>query len=108
MITQFNRRSLLVGASALGSAIIVKPALAADYKFVQYHNQTVGGTLHKNLVAMWDAVRSETNGRVEATVLAENNKLQGGDPDALKLLRSVRIQFFPLSAGPIGSVVAVA
>src|ERR1700682_5109017 len=86
MITQFNRRSLLVGASALGSTIIVKPALAADYKFVQYHNQTAGGTLHRNLIAMWDAVRSETNGRVEATVHAENNKLPGGDPDALKLL----------------------
>src|SRR5258708_11895436 len=108
MITEFDRRSLLVGASALGSTIIVKPALAADYKFVQYHNQTAGGTLHKNLVAMWDAVRTETNGRVEATVLAENNKLPGGDPDALKLLLSGEIQFFTLMGGIIGTVVPVA
>src|SRR5260370_3006789 len=108
MITQFNRRSLLVGASALGSSIIVRPALAADYKFVQYHNQTAGGTLHRNLVAMWDAVRSETNGRVEATVHAENNKLPGGDPDALKLLLAGGIQFFTLMGGIIGTVVPVA
>jgi len=108
MITQFNRSSLLVGASAFGSTIIVKPALAADYKFVQYHNQTAGGTLHKNLVAMWDAVRAESNGRVEATVHAENNKLPGGDPDALKLLLSGEIQFFTLMGGIIGTVVPVA
>src|SRR5260370_12445336 len=108
MITQFNRRSLLVGASALGSSIIVRPALAADYRFVQYHNQTAGGTLHRSLVAMWDAVRSETNGRVEATVHAENNKLPGGDPDALKLLLAGEIQFFTLMGGIIGTVVPVA
>src|SRR5260370_7936434 len=88
MITQFNRRSLLVGASALGSSIIVRPALAADYKFVQYHNQTAGGTLHRNLVAMWDAVRSEPNRRVEATVHADNNNLPAGAPDAFTFLPS--------------------
>src|SRR6202045_2728545 len=108
MATQFSRRFLLVGASALGSTILVRPTLAADYKFTQYHNQTAGGTLHKNLVAMWDAVRAETNGRVEATVHAENNKLPGGDPDALKLLLAGEIQFFTLMGGIIGTVVPVA
>jgi tripartite ATP-independent transporter DctP family solute receptor len=108
MVRQLNRRSLLVGASALGSTIIVKPALSANYKFTQYHNQTAGGTLHKNLVAMWDAVRAETNGRVEAAVYAENNKLPGGDPDALKFLLSGEIQFFTLMGGIIGTVVPVA
>src|SRR5438445_7069975 len=108
MATQLSRRFVIAGATAAGSTIIVKPTRAADYKFVQYHNQTAGGTLHKNLVAMWDAVRTETNGRVEATVLAENNKLPGGDPDALKLLLSGEIQFFTLMGGIIGTVVPVA
>jgi len=108
MTAKFSRRSVLAGASALGSSIVVKPSLAADYKFVQYHNQTAGGTLHRNLAAMWEAVRAETNGRVEATVHAENNKLPGGDPDALKLLLSGEIQFFTLMGGIIGTVVPVA
>src|ERR1700731_3529547 len=108
MATQFSRRFVIAGATAAGSTIIVKPTRAADQKFVQYHNQPAGGTLHKNLVAMWDAVRAETNGRVEATVHAENNKLQGGDPDALKLLLAGEIQFFTLMGAIIGTVVPVA
>jgi tripartite ATP-independent transporter DctP family solute receptor len=87
---------------------MVKPGRAADYKFVQYHNQTVATTLHKNLVAMWEAVRQETNGRVEVTIYPENNKLPGGDPDALKLLLTGEITFFTLMGGIIGTVVPVA
>jgi TRAP-type transport system periplasmic protein len=108
MATQFSRRSVIAGATAVGSTIIVKPTRAADHKFVQYHNQPAGGTLHKNLVAMWDAVRGETNGRVEATVYAENNKIAGGDPEALKKLLAGEIQFFTLMGGIIGTVVPVA
>src|SRR5262249_14644215 len=66
------------------------------------------GTLHKNLNAMWQAIAAETNGRVEATVYAENNKLPGGDPDALKMLIAGEIQFFTLMGGIIGTVVPVA
>src|SRR5437762_1229125 len=105
---KWTRRALLAGAAAAGSAIIVRPTLAADYTFSQYHNQAAGGTLHQNLTAMWEAVRLETNGRVETTVYAENNKLPGGDPDALKLLISGEIQFFTLMGGIIGTVVPVA
>src|SRR5262245_52291831 len=108
MASQLSRRSVIAGATAVGSTIIVKPTRAADHKFVQYHNQPAGGTLHKNLVAMWDAVRGETNGRVEATVYAENNKIAGGDPEALKKLLSGEIQFFTLMGGIIGTVVPVA
>ena len=108
MAATWTRRSLLAGATAAGSAIIVKPSQAADFKFVQYHNQSAGGTLHKNLTAMWEAVRAETNGRVETAVHAENNKLAGGDPEALKLLIAGEIQFFTLMGGIIGTVVPVA
>jgi tripartite ATP-independent transporter DctP family solute receptor len=108
MARNWTRRSLLAGAAAVGSTIIVRPSLAADYRFSQYHNQAASGTLHKNLTAMWEAVRNETNGRVETTVYAENNKLPGGDPDALKMLISGEIQFFTLMGGIIGTVVPVA
>src|SRR5258708_23861153 len=108
MATQFSRRFVIAGATEAGSTITVKPTRAADHKFVQYHNQPVGGTLHKNLVAMWDAVRAETNGRVETTVYPENNKIAGGDPEALKKLLAGEIQFFTLMGGIIGTVVSVA
>src|SRR5438093_13741812 len=105
MTGKFSRRALIAGATAAGSAaIIVKPARAAEYKFTQYHNQAATGTLHKNLTALWEAVRAETNGRVETTVFAENNKLPGGDPAALKMLIAGEIQFFTLMGGIIGTV----
>ena len=62
MAGKFTRRSLLAGAAAVGSSVIVRPARAADYKFSQYHNQAASGTLHKNLTAMWEAVADETDG----------------------------------------------
>jgi TRAP-type transport system periplasmic protein len=108
MAALLSRRTVVAAAAATGSTIIVRRSRAADFSFAQYHNQAVGGTLHKNLLAMWDAIRSETNGRVEATVYAENNKLAGGDPEALKKLIAGEIQFFTLMGGIIGTVVPVA
>ena len=57
---------------------------------------------------MWAAIRAETNGRVEARVYAENNKISGGDLEALKMLLAGEIQFFTLMGGIIGTVVPVA
>src|SRR6516162_7282912 len=68
MAARLSRRSLIAGATAVGSSI-VHPLQAAEHTFVQYHNQPAGGTLNRNLVAMWDAVRNETNGRVVVTVV---------------------------------------
>jgi len=108
MAKHWTRRSVLLGVAAAGTALIVRPTLAAEYKFSQYHNQAATGPLHRNLTAMWEAVRTETNGRVETTVYAENNKLPGGDPDALKMLIAGDIQFFTLMGGIIGTVAPVA
>jgi tripartite ATP-independent transporter DctP family solute receptor len=107
--SNLTRRRLVAGAAAFGSAaIIVKPTLAADFSFKQFHNQVATGTLQKNLVAMWDAIRMETNGRVEATIYPENNKVPGGDPEAFKMLLGGEIQFYTLMGGTIGTVVPVA
>jgi TRAP-type transport system periplasmic protein len=78
------------------------------YAFAQYHNQPDAGALHKNLVAMWATIRTETNGRVECTTYPENNKLAGGDPQVLNMLMVGEIQFFTLMGGVIGTVVPVA
>jgi tripartite ATP-independent transporter DctP family solute receptor len=108
MASNWTRRSLLAGTAGVGLNFIVRPLRAAEYGFAQYHNQAASGTLHKNLSAMWQAVSAETNGRVETTVYPENNKLPGGDPDALKMLIEGQIQFFTLMGGIIGTVVPVA
>jgi tripartite ATP-independent transporter DctP family solute receptor len=108
MKTPWTRRTLLAGAAAAGTTIIVRPVRAAGYTFIQYHNQSETSTLHKNLAAMWNAIRQESDGRVETTVHAENNKLAAGDPAALKMLIAGEIQFFTLMGGIIGTVVPVA
>jgi len=109
MAIKITRRSLVAGAAAFGlPAIIVRPTFAADYNFKQYHNQAATGTLQKNLLAMWDTIKAETNGRVEATVYPENNKIPGGDPDAFKMLLAGEIEFYTLMGGTIGLVVPVA
>ena len=81
---------------------------AADYTFTQYHNQTNDSPLHVRLTEMWAGVRSQTNGRVVTTVLPENNKIPGSDPQALQMLVSGEIQFFTLMGGILGNVVPVA
>lgn len=108
MKSPWTRRTLLTGAAAASTTIIVKSTRSADFKFVQYHNQAEISTLHKNLVAMWDSIRRESNGRAEAIIYPENNKLAAGDPAALKMLIAGEIQFFTLMGGIIGTVVPMA
>ncbi|MPZ40809.1 MAG: hypothetical protein GEU95_22710 [Rhizobiales bacterium] len=79
-----------------------------EYAFSQYHGQAAGSPLHLNLVRMWTAIRAETGGRVAATVHAENGKVAGGDPAALRMLIAGEIQFYTLMGGLIGTVVPVA
>ena len=103
-----TRRAFL-GAGALGAAsVIVRPLAAADYRFVQFHNQSATSALHRRLVQMWAAIRAETNGRVDAEVFPENRNIPGSDPAALDMLVSGEIQFFTLMGGILGNVVPVA
>jgi TRAP-type transport system periplasmic protein len=92
----------------MNSSVPAEPPRVAKYAFTQYHGQTATSTLHENLTAMWDAIRAETNGRVEAQVFAENNKIAGGDLAALERLRTGEIQYYTLMGGILGTVVPVA
>jgi tripartite ATP-independent transporter DctP family solute receptor len=83
-------------------------AVDADFAFSQYHNQTPESSLHKRLVQMWEAVRTETGGRVVVKVFAQNNGIQGSDPAALKALVAGEIQFFTLMGGILGTMVPAA
>jgi tripartite ATP-independent transporter DctP family solute receptor len=108
MPTTLTRRSFVAGA-ALGSlAVFTRSLRATEYTFTQFHNQTATSSLHTRLVEMWTAIRTETRGRVETQVFAQNNRIAGSDPAALNMLVAGEIQFFTLMGGILGTVVPVA
>ena len=109
-----TRRSFMAGA-ALGSAsLFTRPLTSlgraaqrgrAEFSFRQFHNQTAASFLHKRISDMWTAIGTETDGRVEAQVFPLNNKVEGSDPAALKMLVAGEIQFFTLMGGVMSQVV---
>jgi tripartite ATP-independent transporter DctP family solute receptor len=108
MRTTLTRRSFVAGAALGTVAVFARSLRAAEFTFTQYHNQTATSSLHRRLVEMWAAIRTETRGRVETEVFAQNNRLAGSDPAALTLLVDGEIQFFTLMGGILGTVVPVA
>jgi TRAP-type transport system periplasmic protein len=108
MRSDATRRGLILGGAALGASFLTRPALAAGFKFRQFHNQALSSPLHKRLVELWAAVKVETNDRVETEVFAENAGIQGSDPAALKMLISGELDFFTLMGGILGQAVPVA
>jgi tripartite ATP-independent transporter DctP family solute receptor len=104
MPTALSRRGLLAGSTA----VLVRPAMAADYRFRQFHNQAASSPLHRRLVEMWSAIGAETGGRVATEVFAENDGIAGSDPAALKMLISGELDFFTLMGGILGQAVPVA
>src|SRR5688572_3193650 len=99
MRSEITRRSFLAGAVAGPALVFARSARAADFNFVQYHNQTAESSLHRRLSEMWAAIKTETRDRVEAQVFPGNNKVAGSDPAALKMLVSGEIHFFTLMGG---------
>jgi tripartite ATP-independent transporter DctP family solute receptor len=98
---QFTARLALAG----GMALITRNIQAADFKLRQFHNQPADSPLHKRLVEMWAAVKTETGGRVDVATFADNDQLSGSDPAALKMLVDGELDFFTLNGGLIGTVV---
>ena len=104
MATTLTRRAF-VGLTLGSASVLVARLKAADFNFVQYHNQTADSSLHKRLVEMWATVQKETGGRVETQVFPLNNNIPGSDPQALKMLVAGEIQFFTLMGGVLGTLV---
>ena len=107
MTTTLTRRSF-VGLTLASASTLVTRLRAADFAFVQYHNQTADSSLHKRLLNMWAAVKKESNGRVDTQVFALNNNVAGSDPQALKMLVGGEIQFFTLMGGILGTLIPAA
>jgi tripartite ATP-independent transporter DctP family solute receptor len=104
MSNRLTRREFL-SAAAVAPASVAFAQQRPDFTFIQYHNQTAESSLHRRISDMWAAIRKETNGRVAATVFPLNNKVQGSDPVALKMLIAGEIQFFTLMGGVLSNAV---
>ena len=94
-------------AAALASiALIREPARAAQWNYKYASNVSLDHPLNVRMRECWNAVRSETKGRLDVQIFP-NNQL-GGDTQALTQLRSGALQFFTLDGGILQSVVPVA
>jgi tripartite ATP-independent transporter DctP family solute receptor len=100
---KLTRRAFVAGAGSL--TVFARSARAAEFTFSQYHNQVAESPLHRQLSAMWNDIRSQTGGRVETRVYAQNNNIPGSDPQALRMLVAGEIEFFTLMGGVLDHVV---
>ena len=106
MLHKISRRKFTHGLMAAGGMLLIsRRARAAEFELRQFHNQPADSPLDKWLVQMWDAVKTETNGRVQVQTFPDNNKLAGGDPAALNMVVSGELDFFTLNGGSIGNLV---
>jgi TRAP-type transport system periplasmic protein len=104
-----SRRKFTAGLAATGGMLLLaRRTQAAEFELRQYHNQPADSPLHKRLVELWDAVKKETNGRVQVQTFPENNQISGGDPAALNMVVSGELDFFTLNGGSIGNLVPAA
>ena len=94
---QFSRRTLFAAAGACALTLPVGNAFAqkAEFTYKYANNLPVSHPMNVRAKEMADAIRAETNGRVDIQ-LFPNNQL-GSDTDMLSQLRSGGIEFFTLS-----------
>lgn len=104
-----SRRTLL-GASALGSMAVAAPwvarAQSAEFTYKYANNLPVAHPMNRRAKEMADAIKAETNGRVEIQIFPSNQL--GSDTDMLSQLRSGGIEFFTLSGLILSTLVPVA
>jgi tripartite ATP-independent transporter DctP family solute receptor len=103
-----TRRSFVAGATLGSLTVFARSLRAAEFTFVQYHNQPAASSLHRRLVEMWASVSAETGGRVVTQVFPENNRTPGSDPAVLRMLTSGEVPFFTVMGGILGTVVPAA
>ena len=104
-----SRRTLL-GASALGTAALAAPwvarAQSAEFTYKYANNLPVAHPMNQRAKEMADAIKAETNGRVEIQIFPSNQL--GSDTDMLSQLRSGGIEFFTLSGLILSTLVPAA
>lgn len=93
-----SRRAVLCGAAVAATSIIpLRAAFAqkAEFTYKYANNLPITHPLNIRAKEMTDAIRAETNGRVDIQIFPSNQL--GSDTDMLSQLRSGGIEFFTLS-----------
>ncbi len=104
-----SRRRFTMGLAAVGGLLLTtRRARAVDFPMRQFHNQPVESPLHKRLTQMWEAVKAETNGRVQVEIFPENNHFKDGDPDPLNLLLDGKLEFYTSAGNGLAVLVPAA
>jgi len=106
--SRLTRRKFTQGLIAAGGLVVSRGLPAAEFMLRQYHNQPEESPLHKRLVEMWAAVKTETGGRVDVQTFPENNHFKEGDPDPLAMLQRGELDFYTNSGNGLASVVPAA
>ena len=105
-MARHHRKGFLAGSAALASVAFVRwPGDAAEFSYKFGHQMAIGHPLHTSTVQMWNAVRNETNGRLDVAVFPANTL--GSDPAMLTQIRSGALQFAGLGGSTMGSVIFV-
>jgi tripartite ATP-independent transporter DctP family solute receptor len=99
-----KRRDFAAATSAFATISFVRsPARAAQFEYKFAHGTPQDHPQHVRTVQMWDAVRQETNGRLDVKIFPNN--ILGNELAALSQLRSGAIQFYSIQGVSLGTYV---
>jgi TRAP-type transport system periplasmic protein len=105
-----RRRLLAVGSTAVVGGLIGAPFVAraqqAEFTYKYANNLPLTHPMNIRAREMADAIKAETNGRVEINIFPSNQL--GSDTDMLSQLRSGGIEFFTLSGLTLSTLVPAA
>jgi TRAP-type C4-dicarboxylate transport system substrate-binding protein len=105
-----RRRLLTIGTTAAAGGLIGTPFVAraqqAEFTYKYANNLPVTHPMNIRAREMADAIKAETNGRVEINIFPSNQL--GSDTDMLSQLRSGGIEFFTLSGLILSTLVPAA
>lgn len=105
-----SRRVFVESAAAASTfasiGIVRAPARAAEFQYKYANNLSIDSPLTVRATQMWNAVKHETNGRLEVQVFP--GAVLGGDTSMFSQLRSGAIQFFTVSGIILASIVPAA
>jgi len=94
-----RRRLLCVGSTAFVGGVIGAPFIAraqsAEFSYKYANNLPVTHPMNVRAREMADAIKAETNGRVEISIFPSSQL--GSDTDTLSQIRSGAVEFFTLS-----------
>ena len=103
----FSRRAVLGASGAvLAGGLGIRPARAAEFTMRFANNLPAGHPLNIRLAEAVEAIKAQTNGRVEILVFPSSQL--GSDTDMLSQIRSGAVQFFTLSGLILSTLVPAA